>query len=504
MKNFIFDFYGYFVFFYSLLLIVIHTLCMVASFIAQRREKIFFSIPYIKKLLTDSPYTPGISIVVPAFNEENSVIANVKSMLCVDYPKYEVIIVNDGSTDSTLDKLISSFDLVEVPFAYRELLKSAPVKRILKSRRKEYSILTVVDKENGGTKADASNAGINVAQYPYFVDTDVDCFIEPNALYRLIWPVLSNHKKVIAVSAAMMISQGSRIVDGRMQYERVPHSLYPLFQELEYMRSYLVGKMGWASINAISNVSGGFGFFDREIVIAVGGYDSNSFAEDMDLTIRMVKYMRELDIPYKIPQIPETCCWTEAPSNLALLGRQRTRWARGLIQWLFVHHKIILNPRYRQVGILLMPYMLLFEFLAPFVEVGGVGVFIWLILTNSVNWTTVWVIFLMIYIFCLFQSTVICFFSYFVGSTYRRYVFAREGYILLVIAAMLEPFLYHPFITFFSLKGFFSYFTKRNFKWVNMSHKGFEGGEENKSVFVPAENATVSVTMQKRRVNDED
>lgn len=480
MKTIILDFYGYTVFFYSLLLIVIYTMLMVISFYAQRKEKVFFDVQYIKKMLTDSPYTPGISIIAPAYNEEASIVSNIRSMLAVDYPKFEIVIVNDGSTDSTLEKMIQTFELVEVPYAWRELVKSRPIHRIFKSTNKEYSKLIIVDKENGGTKADASNAGINAASYPYFIDTDVDCVLEKDALYRLIWPVMTNHERVIAVSATMMMSQGSKFENGKMVYERVPRSPIPLFQELEYMRSFLVGKMGWAYINAIPNVSGGFGFFDREIVIAVGGYDSRSFAEDMDLTIRMVKYMCDLGQPYLITQVPETCCWTEGPSNIVLLMRQRTRWARGLFQWLITHHKMIFNPRYRRAGMIMMPYMCVYEFLAPVVELTGFITFVWLVLTNAVNWQTMWVIFLMIYIFSLFLAIVICFFSYFVGSSYRRYVFAREGYFLLFLASALEPFFYHPLIIFFSLKGYISFLTKRNFKWVNMSHKGFDDHTEEK------------------------
>jgi cellulose synthase/poly-beta-1,6-N-acetylglucosamine synthase-like glycosyltransferase len=501
MKNFILDFFGYFVFFYSLTLIITYTTLMVLSFLSQRREKIFFSVPYIKRMLADSPYTPGISIIAPAYNEEASIIDTVRSMFAVDYPKFEIIIVNDGSTDSTLDKLINAYDLVEVPYAYRELVKSAPVKRIFKSRNKAYYQLMVVDKENGATKADASNAGINAASYPYFIDTDGDCILDKDALYRLIWSVLSNHKRVIAVSAAMMMVQGLKMENGQTVYERVPHSPIPLFQELEYMRSYLVGKMGWAFINAIPNVSGGFGFFDREIVIAVGGYDSKSFAEDMDLTSRMVKYMYESGIPYKITQVPETCCWTEGPSNVFLLGRQRTRWARGLMQWLFVHHKMILNPRYHQVGVLLMPYMTVFEFLAPIIEITGLVFFVWLALTNAINWGTTWAIFLMIYMFCLFLTMVVCFFSYFIGSSYRRYVFAREGYFLLFLASMFEPFIYHPLIMFFSLKGYFSYLTKRNFKWVNMSHKGSGDNKSEDTTTAKATGvATATVSIEKNEI----
>jgi cellulose synthase/poly-beta-1,6-N-acetylglucosamine synthase-like glycosyltransferase len=502
MKEFILDFYGYFVFFYSLALILSYITLMVLSFSSQKRQKTFFSLPYVKKMLTDSPYTPGISIVAPAYNEEKTILDNVHSLLSVDYPKFEVVIVNDGSTDSTLEKLIDEFELVQVPFAYRERVKSEPVRRVFQSKNKNYDKLTVVDKKNGGTKADASNAGVNVAKYPYFIDTDVDCIIDVNALYRLIWPVLTSHKRVIAVSSTMLMSNGCRIENGVLIKEKVPHTPVPLFQQLEYMRSFLVSKMGWATLNAIPNVSGGFGFFDREIVVAVGGYDSQSFAEDMDLLVRMVMYMCDLNKPYKVDQVPETCCWTEGPPTVGVLNRQRTRWARGLLQYMSVHRKVLLNPHYKQMGMLTVPYLFFFEFMAPIVEATGFVVFIWLLLTNGINWTTMWIIFLMVYVFNIFLTGVVCFFSYYVGASYWRSI--KSGYLLIFLASLFEPFFYHPMITFFSVKGYLSYFTKRNFKWEAMKRQGFGNREEeSKEKEKTASGMSISAVPLQQKKEDE-
>ncbi|MEG2157297.1 MAG: glycosyltransferase [Bacteroidaceae bacterium] len=475
MKEFLLDFYGYFIFFYSISLIISYITLMSLSFFSHRASKLFFDVPYVKQMLTGSPYTPGISIVAPAYNEERTIIDNVHSLLALDYPKYEVIIVNDGSTDSTLEKMIKQFDLVEVPFAYREKVKSRPVHRLFKSTNDLYQQLTIVDKENGGTKADASNAGINVVQYPYYVCTDVDCILEKTALYRIIWPVLNNHTRVIAVSATMVMTNGCTVKEGKIVRVKAPRTLIPLFQNLEYMRSYLVGKTGWSAINAMPNVSGGFGLFDTEIAIAVGGYDSSSFAEDMDMVIRMVTYMCDSGRQYKIVQIPKTCCWTEGPSNLFILNRQRTRWGRGLLQYFSIHHKVLFNAKYRQMGLITLPYLLLFEFAAPIIEATGFFVFLWLVLTDAVNWDTMWIIFFMIYGFCQFLTIVICFFDYYIGSFYQR---SFREYLLLILASLFEPFIYHPFVTFFSIKGYFSFLTTRNFKWGEMTRKGFKGGDQ--------------------------
>ena len=466
----IIDFYGYFVFFYSISLIISYMGLVCLSFISQRSSKMFFDVAYVKDMLSGSPYTPGISIVAPAYNEEKTIIDNVSSMLALDYPKYEVIIVNDGSTDKTLDKMIETFELVEVPYAYREKVKSQPVRCIYKSKNSVYSTLTVVDKENGGTKADASNAGMNVVQYPYFVCTDVDCILEATALYRIIWPVLNNNTRVIAVSATMVMANGFTVKDGKVVKVRAPRSLIPLFQNLEYMRSFLVGKLGWSAINAMPNVSGGFGLFDTEVSIAAGGYDSTSFAEDMDLIIRMVTYMCDSGKKYRIVQIPKTCCWTEGPSNLVILNRQRTRWGRGLLQYFLVHHKVMFNSKYRQMGLITMPYLFLFEFLAPIIEAVGFVVFVWLILTEGVNWDTMVVVFFMVYSFFIFLNMIICFFDYFVGSFYQR---SFREYMLMLFVGLFEPFIYHPFVVLFSIKGYLSFLTTRDFKWGKMTRKGF-------------------------------
>lgn len=473
MKEFVFDFFNYFVFFYTSLLAISFIVMMFLSFTSLKLRKNYYDDNYVRRVLKSSPYTPGISIIAPAYNEEKTIIDNVDSLLGVDYPLFEVVIVNDGSKDSTLTKLIEHYELVEVPFAYIERIKTYPFKRILKSTNPEFSKLIVVDKENGGTKADASNAGINAASYPYFICTDVDCIFRRDALYRVIWPVLSSSKPVIAVSGTMRMINGCDVKNGRVVSVKPPHSLIPLFQNLEYMRSYLVGKMGWSAINGMPNVSGGFGLFDRQIVIAAGGYDGTSFAEDMDLITRMVGYMCDFSRPYRVVQVPETCCWTEGPPNLVILHRQRTRWGRGLFQSLMVHRKMIFNKTYKQTGLITLPYLVVFEFLAPIIEGCGLIVFLILALTGAVNWHTMWVLFLAIYLFCQFLSLVVVTYDYYVGTLYKR----GYEYVWIIMASILEPFIYHPFITFFSLKGYVSYIISRDFKWGKMTRKGF-GREE--------------------------
>lgn len=468
MKETLFDFYGHSIFIYSMAMIVSYVILMWLAEWSIRRNKASFADSYAKRLVKKSPFTPGVSIVAPAYNEERTIVDNVNSLLAQDYPLFEVVIVNDGSKDSTLEKLIENFGLVEVPFAYVEHIQTHPFKRLFRSTLPQYAKLTVVDKVNGGTKADAVNAGLNVAQYDYFVNTDVDCILAPDAIYRCMVPILSQ-ENVIAVSGAMAMSNGCRVEEGRMLEAFPPHTLIPLFQTLEYLRSFLVGKLGWSAINSMPNVSGGYGLFDRNIVIAAGGYSPDSFAEDMDMLIRMMAYCREFGRPYRVVQIPYTCCWTEGPANLKVLSRQRVRWGRGLLQTFVRHRRLILNRKYRQMGLVTLPYLLVFELCAPIIELIGFLSLIYLAFTGGINWHTALIIFLAIYVFCLSLAIVVIFYDYTLGGSYRKF----RSYLWILGAAILEPFIYHPFIIFYSLRGYWNYLIQTKAVWGEMTRKGF-------------------------------
>lgn len=476
MKEFLFEFYGYTVFFYSLALILSYVALAWLAEISILRSKRNFNATYTKRIMEKSPYTPGVSIIAPAFNEEKTIVDNVYSLLAQDYPMFEVIIVNDGSTDQTLEKLIEEFQLVEVPYAYVERIHTKPFRRLLKSTNPAHYRLIVVDKENGGTKADPVNAGVNASSYPWFINMDADCILDRDAIYQCVLPVLYQDD-VIAVSGAMAISNGCKIKRGEILEHRPPHTPAPLFQTLEYMRSFLVGKLGWSTINAMPNVSGGYGLFNRDVCIAAGGYSPDSFAEDMDMLIRMIGYCCEFKRPYRVVQIPVTCCWTEGPSTLRVLYRQRVRWGRGLIQTFSRHRRAIFNRKYKRMGLITLPWVGVFEFLAPFIEGLGFITFVYLAFTGGVNWHSALVMFLAIYTFCFALSLVVIFYDYTLGGSYRKF----SSYLWLVGASLLEPFLYHPLIVFFSLKGYCDYIVQTKAVWGVMTRKGSDNkvkGEE--------------------------
>lgn len=473
MWHIIYEFFSYAVFFYTVATIGFLVYLTVMSTRAQRNIQI--DMPddeTIRYILKGSPMTPAVSIIAPAFNEEVTIINNVRGMLNVYYPKFDVIVVNDGSTDNTLQLLIDEFDMQEVPFTNTMRVPCQPIKRVFRSRNEKYENLIVVDKEPGGRKADASNAGINITENKYFVCTDSDCFIEPMAIYRMMWMVVNSHTPVIGVGATMLLGNNCVIEDGVMKERKVPNNPAALYQELEYMRSFLIGKMGWSPHNTLPNISGGFGLFDTEVAVKSGGYDPTSFAEDIDMLMRMVTYMQNSGQKYRLVQLPRVACWTEAPFSFSTLYKQRTRWARGLCGIVSKHWKMFFNPRFGAMGYFTLPYIFLFEFLAPIIEITGLAFMIWLVWIGAVNWNTAFVIFGMIYFFAVSLTFLVLVFDDSMKVVKWKNTFL--SHIKLAFAGMTEAFLFHPIITLFSVIGYINYLRNSAGVWTNITRKGWQ------------------------------
>jgi cellulose synthase/poly-beta-1,6-N-acetylglucosamine synthase-like glycosyltransferase len=316
----------------------------------------------------DSPFTPGISVVLPAFNEEAGIVESVRSLLALRYPVLEIIVVNDGSTDGMMDRLRDVFDIVPAPRALRASIATQPVRATYVSRR--HHNLWVIEKANGG-KADAMNAGINGSALPYVCFIDADALIERDALLEVAAPILDDPERVIATGGIVRIANGCTIDHGRVTDVHLPRSRLAVLQVIEYFRAFLIGRVGWTSLNALLIISGAFGLFQREAVEEVGGFWTDTVGEDMELVVRLHRHFREREIPYRIAFVPDPVCWTEAPEDLKSLSRQRRRWHRGLGQTLWRHRRAIANPRYGSLGLLALPYFLLFEFLGPVIELLG-------------------------------------------------------------------------------------------------------------------------------------
>jgi cellulose synthase/poly-beta-1,6-N-acetylglucosamine synthase-like glycosyltransferase len=318
--------------------------------------------------LLASPLAPGISILLPAYNEAAGVVESVRSLLALRYPRHEVVVVNDGSKDATLDMLSEAFELMPVRRALRDGIPTKEIRGVYVSRR--HPSLIVVDKDNGG-KADALNAGVNAAEYPYVCAIDADALVEEGALLQVARPVLDDPELVAATGGIVRIVNGCRVDHGRVVQVRLPRSRLATLQVVEYFRAFLVGRVGWSRANALMIISGAFGLFNRGLVETVGGYWSATVGEDVELVLRLHRHLRERGVPYRIDFVPDPVCWTEAPEDLRTLSRQRRRWHRGLGQALWRHRRAIGNPRYGTLGLLAFPYFLVFEFLGPAIQVAG-------------------------------------------------------------------------------------------------------------------------------------
>lgn len=466
-QQIIFDILTYGILGYSVLLIFFYLFIGVYS-IGETRKYLHKNSFTDYSLLAVSAETPGISIIAPAYNESATIVENVRSLLSVYYSTLELIIVNDGSKDDSLQLLIDAYQLEQVPVYIHEQIPTKPVRGVYKSRNPVFSKLVVIDKVNGG-KADALNVGVNLATKPYVVCIDVDCILEEDALLKMIKPFLeSTNKRVIASGGVVRIANSCEIESGRLVKVHLPKQFLPRVQTLEYIRAFLLGRMAWSRLNGLLLISGAFGAFDREIVIKAGGYNHNTVGEDMELVVRMRRYMEEQKIPYKVTYIPDPLCWTEAPASYKILGRQRNRWTRGTIETLGFHKKIFFNPRYGLLGMLSYPYWFFFEFLAPIIEALGMLVFLVFASLGLVDWSFFFALF---YFIVAFGFTYSVFAIFMEVVTYNQYKKKREVWSLLT-TAMVEPFYFHPFVVWSAIMGNIDLARKKN-AWGEMTRQGF-------------------------------
>lgn len=322
-----------------------------------------------------------VTIIVPAYNEETTVVKSVEALLQLDYGEYEVLVVADGPKDNTVAVLKEAFDLEPFPEAYRQRINTKPVIQIYRSKR--YANLRVIHKANGG-KADALNVGINAARYPIFCGVDADSLLQRDSLRRAIAPFLED-PDTVAVGGVIRVANDCRLTDSLNPVIRVPHNMIARFQMVEYLRAFLFGRMGWQSLNAVLIISGAFGLFSKERVVAAGGYLKGSLGEDMELIVRLHRLMRNDGKPYRIAFVPDPVCWTEVPEDFKTLRNQRIRWQRGLAESLWINRGLMLSRKGGYAGWLAFPFFLFFEFLGPVIEVTGFVLMLLLLLLGAIN-----------------------------------------------------------------------------------------------------------------------
>jgi cellulose synthase/poly-beta-1,6-N-acetylglucosamine synthase-like glycosyltransferase len=310
--------------------------------------------------------SPPISLLVPAFNEEKSIVDSLRSMLALNYPSFEVIAINDGSKDGTLQAMIEGFDLVPVHRPYDEAVKHKAIRGLYGSSR--YPKLLVIDKANGG-KSDALNAGINLSRASILCAIDADSILESDALLRAVRPFIDDPTRTVAVGGTIRIANGCRIEGGRVTSVAIPKSALGLFQTVEYLRAFLMGRLAWSRLKTLTIVSGAFGLFRRQVVVAVGGYSHGTVGEDLEIIIKIHRHMRDKGEDYAVTFIPEPVCWTEAPESWRVLGRQRSRWQRGSLETFFRHIDMLFRPRYGRIGTIGLGHVFIVDVIGPPIEV---------------------------------------------------------------------------------------------------------------------------------------
>jgi cellulose synthase/poly-beta-1,6-N-acetylglucosamine synthase-like glycosyltransferase len=430
------------------------------------------SIPFdwIKK----SPMVPPVTLLVPAHNEENFICIAVRNLLDLDYPNIEVVVINDGSVDKTLQRMQKEFGLRLVRAVYVPEITSAPVRGLYRS---DVDVrLLVVDKESGGGKADAVNAGLNAATSPYVCVVDADSVLERDALLRIMVPVLADPDRVVAAGGIVRVLNGSELEAGRIRRVRLPKKSIEVIQVVEYLRAFLIGREAWARGNMLMIVSGAFGVFRTDLVRTAGGYRTSAIGEDFDLVARLHRHLLDKKADYRIEFVPDPVCWTEVPSDLRSLARQRARWHKGLLDVLWPNRDMLFRPRYGRIGCLALPYLWVFELLAPVIELTGFAVVFLAVICGALSWT----FFLEFVIFGYGFATVIS-----IGSvlqeelTYKRYN-DWQDVARLVSYCFLEHFPYRQMHMIWRLQGLWQYF-RGDMAWRPLKRQGQKSVDADKT-----------------------
>ena len=418
--------------------------------------------------IVSSPLAPSISVIAPAFNESQTIEDNIRTLLSLYYNNFEVVVVNDGSSDNSMELMIETYELEKVNYFFDYRLPCERIRGVYKSRNRSFKKLTVIDKVNGG-KADSLNAGWNARKNDLVVSIDADSIMEPDALLKMVKPFMeAKEKRVIGTGGVIRIANSCDISGGHINKVNLPKKFLPRAQVMEYTRAFLMGRMAWSELDGLLLISGALGMFDREVVIQAGGYHTNTVGEDMELVVRMRRYMTDKNLGYDVVYIPDPLCWTEVPTTLKVLARQRSRWTRGTMETLFTHRKLFLNPKYGKLGMLGYPYWLMFEYLAPIIEFFGILWFIFLAITGNLNWPFFLLLFGFVYFFAVSLSIWSVLFE---EMTYHKYERKRDVF-RLIGTAFLEPIFFHPMVMLMSIKGNLDKIFNRN-SWGTMERKGF-------------------------------
>ena len=407
---------------------------------------------------------PPVSILVPAYNEEASIAASVRSMLQLTYSEYEVVVINDGSKDATLEVLKREFGLLPFPEAYRRLIPTKDIRAIYRSTR--FPNLRVIDKFNGG-KADSLNAGINAARYPLFCGVDADSILQRDSLERVTQPFLRD-PTMVATGGTIRVANGCEVRGGFLTKVGLPSNPWALFQVVEYLRAFLFGRLGWSAVNGMLIISGAFGVFRKDAVVSVGGYRPDTIGEDMELIVRLHRLLRARRQPYRIEFVPDPVCWTEAPEDFKTLKNQRIRWQRGLAESLNANWGLMFSRNGGVPGWLAFPFMLLFEWLGPLVEMGGYLFMAVAFFTGEISWQA-----FSTFMFVAIGLGILLSASGLLLEEMSFHIYPRGKQLLaLGLVVLLENLGYRQLNTWWRLTGLFRWAMQKEASWGTMTRKG--------------------------------
>jgi len=410
---------------------------------------------------TYSGFDPPISILIPAYNESAVIVSSIRSLLQLNYSEFELVVVNDGSKDETLEVLRREFKLAPFPEAYRVRLPSKPIRAIYLSTT--HANLRVIDKENGG-KADTQNAGINAARYPLFCVLDSDSILDRDSLRRTVQPFLEN-PLTVACGGSIRIANGCNVRGGFLESAGLPANPLALFQVVEYLRAFLFGRIGWAPLNAVTVVSGAFGIFHKETVVSAGGFSTESIGEDMELILRLHRVLTQRGVPYRIAFIADPVCWTEAPEDLKTLRNQRVRWQHGLGDSLWLNRGLLFQRGSGFAGWVAFPFMMTFEWIEPFVEVAG---YVFVVVTyclGLLSLSNALLFFLFAVGFGMLLSVISLLLEEISFHTYPK----MRHILLLFVAVIAENFGYRQLNSLWRLRGLVEWTMGRKAKWGEMT-----------------------------------
>ena len=461
---------NYFSLFYVVTVSTIYLVQLIfASFGLRKYVRSLRYIDYRRFL--DSEHMVPISLLVPAYNESATIVDSVKNLLSLDFPEYELIVINDGSKDNTLALLIEAFALIPFPQPYKKSLQTEEIIEVYRSGKDIR--LIVLDKKNGG-KADALNAGVNVSSYPVVVTIDADSILEKSSLIKIIYSFVSD-PTCVAVGGIVRVGSGCEIVDGQLREIGLSKNPIVALQTTEYLRAFLTGRLGFDVMGMLLIISGAFGAFQKNALIEVGGYSRHCVGEDMELVIKLHKLMHQKKRKYSVRFLPDPICWTQPPEHLSDLKKQRKRWHVGLIDSLLRHKDMVFRPKYGRIGMICLPYYWIFELLGPVIETFG---YLFIPISFLLGVVNVWFMISFFLVAVLYGTILSVGALLLEENTFRKYPDLRQ-LLRLFFFSFVDNFGYRQINTVYKVEAMFG-FRKNKSRWGELKRKGFSNTAEKK------------------------